>query len=242
MSTLDVSALAEEISAAYARRELMEAPSSRDPAFDLADAYAVEAELTRRRRADGWSAVGRKVGYANKALWRALKLETLVWAHMYDRTVQYRKEWSRLALHRANDFAEDRTRNRRQTQEASHVGRCRRCSRCSGMAGDRVRDDRLHLSELEVSACRFRSGLRSPRSAHRWRTSGGRAGDDRATRRSAASAQGSTPARAANWSKRVPAKMRFAVQHSALASLLPRLAAKRVPSRFPLARSSAPAR
>jgi 2-oxo-3-hexenedioate decarboxylase len=81
--------LAEEISAAYAKRELMEAPSSRDPSFDLADAYAVEAELTRLRRADGWSTVGRKVGYANKALWRALKLETLVWASMYDRTVQY---------------------------------------------------------------------------------------------------------------------------------------------------------
>ena len=81
--------LAEEISAAYAKRELIATPSSRDPSFDLTDAYAVEAELTRLRRADGWKTVGRKVGYANKALWRALKLETLVWAHMYDRTVQH---------------------------------------------------------------------------------------------------------------------------------------------------------
>jgi 2-oxo-3-hexenedioate decarboxylase len=89
MSNLDISALAEEISTAYARRELIAAPSSRDPSFDLTDAYAVEAELTRLRRADGWSTVGRKVGYANKALWRALKLETLVWASMYDRTVTY---------------------------------------------------------------------------------------------------------------------------------------------------------
>jgi len=90
MSPLDVSALAEEISTAYAKREIMSAtPSSRETAFDLADAYAVEAELTRLRRANGWRTVGRKVGYANKALWRALKLETLVWASMYDRTVQY---------------------------------------------------------------------------------------------------------------------------------------------------------
>jgi 2-keto-4-pentenoate hydratase len=43
----------------------------------------------RRRRADGRTPVGRKVGYANKAIWRALKLETLVWAHMYDDTVRY---------------------------------------------------------------------------------------------------------------------------------------------------------
>lgn len=90
MSTLAVSALAEEISTAYAKREMMLAPpSSRDTAFDLADAYAVEAELVRLRRTNGWTTVGRKVGYANKALWRALKLETLVWASMYDRTVQY---------------------------------------------------------------------------------------------------------------------------------------------------------
>ena len=40
------------------------------------------------RRATGHRTVGRKVGYANKALWRVLKLESLVWAHMYDDTVR----------------------------------------------------------------------------------------------------------------------------------------------------------
>jgi 2-oxo-3-hexenedioate decarboxylase len=89
MSPLAVSALAKKISTAYAKRELIAPPSSLDPSFDLVDAYAVEAELTRLRCADGWLTVGRKVGYANKALWRALKLETLVWASMYDRTVRY---------------------------------------------------------------------------------------------------------------------------------------------------------
>jgi len=63
--------------------------TARDPAFDLTAAYAVEAELVRLRRAEGRTTVGRKVGYANKAIWRALKLETLVWAHMYDDTVRY---------------------------------------------------------------------------------------------------------------------------------------------------------
>ena len=29
------------------------------------------------------------MGYANKAIWRVLKLETLVWAHMYDDTVHH---------------------------------------------------------------------------------------------------------------------------------------------------------
>ena len=40
------------------------------------------------RRAAGHRTVGRKVGYANKAVWRVLKLESLVWAHMYDDTVR----------------------------------------------------------------------------------------------------------------------------------------------------------
>jgi hypothetical protein len=34
----------------------------------------------------------RQGGYANKAMWRALKLDTLVWAHMYDDTVRYATE------------------------------------------------------------------------------------------------------------------------------------------------------
>ena len=62
-------------------------PSARDGGLDLTTAYAVEAELVRRRKAAGRLAVGRKVGFANKALWRVLKLDTLVWAHMYDDTV-----------------------------------------------------------------------------------------------------------------------------------------------------------
>jgi len=63
-------------------------PSSR-PGFDLNAAYEVEALLKRMREAGGHKMVGRKVGYANKAMWRVLKLETLVWAHMYDDTVHY---------------------------------------------------------------------------------------------------------------------------------------------------------
>lgn len=64
-------------------------PSGRDPSFDLTTAYTVEAEVVRLRRASSHATVGRKVGYANRAAWRVLKLNTLVWAHMYDDTVQF---------------------------------------------------------------------------------------------------------------------------------------------------------
>jgi 2-oxo-3-hexenedioate decarboxylase len=85
---IDTSALAHELLAAYATgTPIATPPSARDAGFDLAQAYAVEAELVRLRRAGGRSTVGRKVGFASKAMWRMLKLDTLVWAHMYRDTV-----------------------------------------------------------------------------------------------------------------------------------------------------------
>jgi 2-keto-4-pentenoate hydratase len=82
--------IAHEVLDAYSNRQILPAPlTAREPGFDLAAAYAVETEIVRLRRAEGRSIVGRKVGYANKAIWRALKLETLVWAHMYDDTVRF---------------------------------------------------------------------------------------------------------------------------------------------------------
>jgi 2-keto-4-pentenoate hydratase len=90
MLAVDVRAIAQELLLAHASGQIVQAlPSSRDPSFDLSTAYAVEAEVARLRRASGRATVGRKVGFANKALWRVLKLETLVWAHMYDDTVRY---------------------------------------------------------------------------------------------------------------------------------------------------------
>ena len=89
--------LADELQQArQARRSDVTPPSARG-GFDLDAAYAVERELSRRRRAQGRTIVGRKVGYANKAVWRALKLETLVWAHIYDDTVRY-ADWNDATL------------------------------------------------------------------------------------------------------------------------------------------------
>lgn len=89
MAKIDTSSLARDLSAAYASRHTtLTPPSARPEGLDLASAYAVERAYQTLRQDDGHHVVGRKVGYANKAMWRALKLETLVWAHMYDDTVQ----------------------------------------------------------------------------------------------------------------------------------------------------------
>lgn len=88
MSNIDIRQLALELLMARSKGEIVEQPpSKRDPDFDMTAAYAVEWELARLRRESGRTTVGRKVGFANKALWRKLKLETLVWGHMYDDTV-----------------------------------------------------------------------------------------------------------------------------------------------------------
>jgi 2-keto-4-pentenoate hydratase len=89
MSHEDVETLARELQSAHEAGRVVTNPLSGRPGFDLNTAYEVEATLKLFREADGHRAVGRKVGYANKAMWRVLKLETLVWAHMYDDTVHY---------------------------------------------------------------------------------------------------------------------------------------------------------
>ncbi len=81
---METHALAAEILSAYRTGESIPTLTGRDPEFDLAKAYQVEAEFKRLRAVP---TVGLKVGYANKAVWRVLKLETLVWAHMYQDTV-----------------------------------------------------------------------------------------------------------------------------------------------------------
>ena len=87
---IDPTALARELLAAAATRRTIDAPlTARDAGFGLDAAYAVGDELIRLRRAEGRTTVGVKVGYANKAVWRALKLDTLVWGPMYDDTVRY---------------------------------------------------------------------------------------------------------------------------------------------------------
>jgi 2-keto-4-pentenoate hydratase len=87
---LDVRALARELfDARINGNRVSTLPSSRHGGLDLGTAYLVGAELTRMRRAEGHSTVGRKVGFANEAMWRVLNLRTVAWAHMYDDTVSH---------------------------------------------------------------------------------------------------------------------------------------------------------
>jgi 2-keto-4-pentenoate hydratase len=87
MSNDEIDAIAQQLNRAYEQGSLLAAAPSSQTGIDLEAAYAVEAKLRELREARGHKAVGRKVGHANKAVWRIFKLETLVWAHMYNDTV-----------------------------------------------------------------------------------------------------------------------------------------------------------
>ena len=89
MEHSEIETLARELLTAYETGQMLPAPLSARSGFDLDAAYAIEAALKRWREASGAKSVGRKVGYANKAMWRVFKLQTLVWAHMYADTVHY---------------------------------------------------------------------------------------------------------------------------------------------------------
>jgi len=89
---IDPSAIAQELIDAYEAGDLLPETLSSRQGFDLATAYAVEAELMRRRRAEGRSVVGRKVAFANPAVWPKLRLQTVAWASMYDDTVRNTNE------------------------------------------------------------------------------------------------------------------------------------------------------
>ena len=143
----------------------------RAASFDLAAAYAVEAELVRLRRAAGRTTVGRKVGFANKAMWRVLKLETLVWAHMYDDTVQYAENGAAsLSLARmCSPKIEPEIVFKLKKPLASGRPRAVRRPGVGRVARARIRDHRLRVPGLEVSAGRFRRGVRPARGAGRRR-------------------------------------------------------------------------
>ncbi len=85
---MNTTPIVEELLQSFERRTQIAPPfSARDPQFDMTAAYAVQRDLATRRVEEGHRIVGRKVGYANKAVWRTLKIDTLVWAPMFDDTV-----------------------------------------------------------------------------------------------------------------------------------------------------------
>ena len=58
-----------------------------DPHFDVERAYEALAELHARREAQGWRAVGRKIGFTNRTIWPRYGVFRPMWSMVWDRTV-----------------------------------------------------------------------------------------------------------------------------------------------------------
>jgi 2-keto-4-pentenoate hydratase len=60
--------------------------------FDVAAAYDVLAEIERRRRAQGWIPVGRKIGFTNRTIWPRYGVYQPMWAHTWKHTVHHARD------------------------------------------------------------------------------------------------------------------------------------------------------
>lgn len=62
--------------------------SARHPGFGLPEAYAVTAAIRdERKRTRGETAIGRKIGFTNTAIWESYGIRAPIWGYVYDTTV-----------------------------------------------------------------------------------------------------------------------------------------------------------
>lgn len=83
----DLSEIAGRLIAAYDAAVPLEPITASRPDFTVAQACEVLAEIEARRRAQGWQAVGRKIGFTNRTIWDRYGVWQPMWAHVWAHTV-----------------------------------------------------------------------------------------------------------------------------------------------------------
>ncbi|MFO1315846.1 MAG: fumarylacetoacetate hydrolase family protein [Burkholderiales bacterium] len=89
MTPAAVSAVADALMAAWAGGSAIAPITEWMPGFDVASAYDVLHEIERRRVAQGWQPVGRKVGFTNRTIWPRYGVYQPMWAHVWRETVTH---------------------------------------------------------------------------------------------------------------------------------------------------------
>jgi 2-oxo-3-hexenedioate decarboxylase len=84
-----VAELADRLIAAQDAARTLAPLSSEFAGFDIPAAYEVLAEIERRRVAQGWLPVGRKIGFTNRTIWPRYGVYDPMWAHVWTHTVQH---------------------------------------------------------------------------------------------------------------------------------------------------------
>lgn len=85
----DIDAIASRLIAAYDRTEMVAPVTSTEPAFDVTQGYAVQFEIQRRRRAQGWQPAGRKIGFTNRSIWPRYNVDRPLWAPVWSHTLHF---------------------------------------------------------------------------------------------------------------------------------------------------------
>jgi 2-oxo-3-hexenedioate decarboxylase len=81
--TPDTETIAAEALSAFDSHTPIEPFTSRDPGFDVQQAYAVAAARHRLRLARGEKLVGRKIGFTNRGIWDEYNVDAPIWGYMY---------------------------------------------------------------------------------------------------------------------------------------------------------------
>jgi len=79
--------LADELIELHARPREVPPFTFRDPGLSPDQGYAASLALHKRRLADGWKPVGRKIGFTNRTIWPRYGVYEPIWGTVYDRTV-----------------------------------------------------------------------------------------------------------------------------------------------------------
>jgi 2-oxo-3-hexenedioate decarboxylase len=85
----DLKPIADALIAAYDTATTLPPITASAPDFSVADGYAVLHDIETRRRAQGWTAVGRKIGFTNRTIWPRYGVYQPMWAHVWTHTVHF---------------------------------------------------------------------------------------------------------------------------------------------------------
>ena len=89
----DIAAIATRLINAYDTATQIAPITEGEPAFDIPAAYEVLREIENRRRiAQGWRTVGRKIGFTNSTIWSRYGVYQPMWAHIWSHSIHYAKD------------------------------------------------------------------------------------------------------------------------------------------------------
>jgi 2-oxo-3-hexenedioate decarboxylase len=88
----DLKPIADALIAAYDTATTLPPITASAPVFSVADGYAVLRDIETRRCAQGWTAVGRKIGFTNRTIWPRYGVYQPMWAHVWSHTVHFARD------------------------------------------------------------------------------------------------------------------------------------------------------